>query len=577
MILQQILSLVPETELLFALTAKASVFLGLALAACALLRRSAASMRHFVIGTAVMTLVILPALISYVPGWRVPVPASVHSHLPRVESVSTAHRAVVGGSALQTESGGYSQVQSGLEDVTRSAIPNLVICLWLLGTGIAATRVCSGLVNSARLRSGALPAGGSTGERVRRFTDAASAVIGLRSDVPVLVSGSVRVPQVQGLLRPAVVLPACVAEWPDERLVAVIRHELAHVKRRDHITWPLANLAASWQWFNPVVWLALARMRLEKEKACDDHVLGSGTDNIGYAEQLLGVCASLRSSFRFMPAGLLFARKNEMEVRIMYLFRQKIDRRPMSGGRRIAAGILLALLILPLVGIHGFEKAKALEPVSKVERESIIGTLGEFYGALSDGVDYESVRDRFLTSDYFADPSLTLENLDKPSRRVAFDNTLTLLRQSGVGVANNVLGQIISVEREGTEYVVTQNIDITANRIEGEFTVEELDDGAIRYHSANAGRKASNVDCHLVSSLQHEIRFRKEDGFWKISRFDDGVKLMRMDVNNIFGPIFLVWIEDIDSDTTPFGPCVFKIIPLDVVPEASNAKFVLRN
>src|SRR5262245_2364892 len=53
--------------------------------------------------------------------------------------------------------------------------------------------------------------------------------------VSVALSDEVRSPILLGVLRPMIVFPADIASWtsPTERC-AMLRHELAHVERRDH-------------------------------------------------------------------------------------------------------------------------------------------------------------------------------------------------------------------------------------------------------------------------------------------------------------------------------------------------------
>jgi hypothetical protein len=59
----------------------------------------------------------------------------------------------------------------------------------------------------------------------------------------------------------------------DGELRMVFLHELAHVKRAD-ILWNWVMIfASSLHWFNPLVWLALRRLRADRELACDAMVM----------------------------------------------------------------------------------------------------------------------------------------------------------------------------------------------------------------------------------------------------------------------------------------------------------------
>src|SRR4051794_30108067 len=92
-----------------------------------------------------------------------------------------------------------------------------------------------------------------------------------------------------GVLRPVVLLPADAIGWSEERLTMALLHELAHVKRWDCLTQLVARATCAVYWFNPLSWLALARIRREQEQASDDLALGCGLERHSYADHLLAI------------------------------------------------------------------------------------------------------------------------------------------------------------------------------------------------------------------------------------------------------------------------------------------------
>ena len=82
---------------------------------------------------------------------------------------------------------------------------------------------------------------------------------------------SLKTPAVFGLFRPVICLPAGWRErLNSEQLDWVFRHEVAHVKCRDGLLLFVANIAKSVNWFNPLAWLAVAKLRYHMERAADE-------------------------------------------------------------------------------------------------------------------------------------------------------------------------------------------------------------------------------------------------------------------------------------------------------------------
>src|SRR5437667_11569040 len=62
---------------------------------------------------------------------------------------------------------------------------------------------------------------------------------------------------------------AIFSDLPVGNFGSIFLHELAHLKRHDlEINW-LVSVAQALHWFNPLLRLAFARMRADREMACD--------------------------------------------------------------------------------------------------------------------------------------------------------------------------------------------------------------------------------------------------------------------------------------------------------------------
>jgi beta-lactamase regulating signal transducer with metallopeptidase domain len=148
----------------------------------------------------------------------------------------------------------------------------------------------------------------------------------------------VGVPATFGLIRPAVLLPAASAHWPEARVQAAILHEEAHIRRRDWLWQTLANLFATIHWFNPAAWLLARALRDTAEAATDDEVLAGGFVPTAYARELLAVAAQARSAG---PA-LAMARRGGVSDRVAAILLANRDRRRPT----LPAAMTMTLLFL---------------------------------------------------------------------------------------------------------------------------------------------------------------------------------------------------------------------------------------
>ena len=87
-----------------------------------------------------------------------------------------------------------------------------------------------------------------------------------------------------------------------EELHAILAHELAHVRRRDHLVRWLEWLACSVFWWNPVAWWARHQLRIAEESCCDELAVGAGRAcPKTYAKALLRVVANASEPPGFRP------------------------------------------------------------------------------------------------------------------------------------------------------------------------------------------------------------------------------------------------------------------------------------
>jgi len=163
----------------------------------------------------------------------------------------------------------------------------VVLCGWVVVAGAGVTRLLVGLWQVRRLRLGCAEIDPrSLGPELERIVDEFKR---WRS-VSILISPRFEVPTAIGFLRPAVVIPAWLAdEMTSEDLQYVILHELAHLRRCDDWTNLIQKLVKSVFFFHPAVFWIERKLSLDREMACDDAVLAQTASARVYAQCLARV------------------------------------------------------------------------------------------------------------------------------------------------------------------------------------------------------------------------------------------------------------------------------------------------
>lgn len=143
--------------------------------------------------------------------------------------------------------------------------------LWALGAVAYLAVVLAAHRRLARSLQNMLP---PSDKRMATLVVQSRTALDLKREVQVIESPHIHTPAVFGFVRPRLLLPNGLSQrLTDDQLRLVILHELIHVKRRDVLqNWLLIGVQVL-HWFNPIVWLALRRLRADRELVCDAAVL----------------------------------------------------------------------------------------------------------------------------------------------------------------------------------------------------------------------------------------------------------------------------------------------------------------
>ena len=182
--------------------------------------------------------------------------------------------------------------------------------------------------------------------------------IGQHLGLTVLTSASMIEPGVFGIWRPVLLVPDGIRDrLTPAQLRALIAHEQCHVKHHDNLTATLHMAIEAVFWFHPLVWWLERRLIEERERACDEYVLQSGSTPRDYAEGILEVCRFAKDPSPVFVAGVT---GSDLRQRIESILRNQAAR-PLGRERAVA------LLICAAVAVVGPVTAGAVQSTTPAQ------------------------------------------------------------------------------------------------------------------------------------------------------------------------------------------------------------------
>ncbi|HUF09617.1 MAG TPA: M56 family metallopeptidase, partial [Rhodothermales bacterium] len=383
---------------LIEITLKGTLILASAGLAASLLKSASAAVRHLIWSTALVLILALPAFVAVAPSYDVAVLP------PAIESITSsdlpAVRRQADNSRLEdrTARDGMLDVQSSPEGggpTSLAPIPALpavkpdplpavrsselrassetfdwreaLLALWIIGASLVALRYGLGWVALRRIERRTVPV---SDVRLRLLVKRIGAGIGLRRRIRLLWGPRGSMPLTFGCLHPTVLLPEGAKDWAPERLMVVLRHELAHVKRWDCLVQAIVYIACTLYWFNPFVWIAAAQSHREREMACDDYVLSGGSEGSEYAGHLLEIARSLQGPRVSGLTTIAMARRSELEGRLLAILSTNRRRGTASTQGVLTTFAILGCLVMTIAALRPVAM-KASDGPAQAETEPV--------------------------------------------------------------------------------------------------------------------------------------------------------------------------------------------------------------
>lgn len=391
-------------SVLLSFSIKGAIILAVAGSLVVMMRRASAAARHLVWNMSLAALLALPLLSFVMPEWRVAVlpEAATATKIAQTDTESApviaasapipdaeksasattlaAEKMIAPAISAETSQApvkesapvGNSPVGDSENVIARtdSASPGWAfwaLMTWLAGVMIVALRMLVGTLSVWWIVRRAQPVEDDSWTSLMEFL---VWQLELKRPVRLLESRGVSMPITCGMFRSVVLIPKGADEWAEERRQVVLSHELAHVKRRDCLTQMLAQLACALYWFNPLIWIAARRLRVERELACDDYVLSTGTRASDYAGHLLDLARTMRSAHFSSLTAVAIARRSQLEGRLLAILDPGLKRRGLKRSSAAVVAILLACIVLPLSALRPATRAEASSEASQKSKPS---------------------------------------------------------------------------------------------------------------------------------------------------------------------------------------------------------------
>jgi beta-lactamase regulating signal transducer with metallopeptidase domain len=237
---------------------------------------------------------------------------------------------------------------------------------WVAVTVLLGAAQASRIVRFQRRLRGAVPAPDALVDEVDRISQR------LGTTMPeVLVVPDLGTPLLWCLGRPRLLLPAqLVKTLPLDRWRGVLAHEVAHLHRGDHWVSRLELAVGLVWWWNPIYWLARARLDAEAELACDAWVVWAmPKDRLVYAEVLFDICTRLSLARPPAPTVGVAGSGRFFERRLSMILNDHVPYRLSPSG--LLAACLLLVSAVP--SWSAISATVARDQMSDVEVSSVAG------------------------------------------------------------------------------------------------------------------------------------------------------------------------------------------------------------
>jgi len=353
---------------------KSCLILAFALFLSRLFHRQPASFRHALLWISLLSLVLLPFLAAFAPGWNTHLlpfsPGQGEEHGKKETGIITI---TADTDALLATNPGDRGIRTAVtyrsgqpeapgQILSHRLYPLGLLAIWSSGMLLLLITLTFGLYAARQLTRKGVTVRGYPWNKLRKLFFRNTPI---RKSIRLIRNDRVMVPMTWGFRQPVILLPGASSGWSIDQCSAALFHELAHIERGDFLIRLLARLSCSLYWFNPLAWIVFQRLKKEQEKACDELVLRAGVKPSTYAACLLQLRKSIPDGKRFPVAALGMAGQSEFKERLHSILKKQTHIKEVTMKTKLTFFVLVIFAIV-LVGTARPYQAQTPDDTAKV-------------------------------------------------------------------------------------------------------------------------------------------------------------------------------------------------------------------
>ncbi|SDM44534.1 BlaR1 family beta-lactam sensor/signal transducer [Sediminibacillus halophilus] len=304
-------------------------------------------------------------------------------------------------------------------------------------------------------------------------------------------------PMTFGIFKTYIILPCDAKAWlSDDELTYIFLHELHHVKYKDIATNYLIVLFQMLYWYNPLIWMAFRKMRLDREIACDSAVLKTlDQDNYAaYGDTIIKFAEKSISASRFAMVNQLASSKQHLKERIVRIAAFKTESRRLKIKSILVFSLLATVVVcqIPVVSAMSYGEDR----INFENKQTVYEDLNDFF----DGYDGSFVLYDLQKAQYH------IYNKEKSVLRVSPNSTYKIYDALFALDSGVITPGQTSLEWDGTPYPYkawnqNQNLS-TAMENSVSWYFQELDKKIQRHHIQAYVQKIQYGNQNLSGGLE---------------------------------------------------------------------------